>query len=231
VTAPGTALVFAGFRFPREVIWVAVGWCPRSGLSCREVGELLAEGGSTAGHVTVDRWVRWCTAEVIEAARPGRRVPGNRWFAGETCRRAAGRWASVDRAVAQQGQVIDVVVSAHRGLAAARRLFSRALRTGSIPAEVTTGRAAVYPRVIDELIPSARHTAERYANAPAEGGHGRRTARLRPVRGRTRHRSARLLAVGHAFAPNLRRGRYGIAMDVPACHRLRIAFDDLATMI
>ena len=29
-----------------------------------------------------------------------------------------------------------------------------------IPAEVTTGRAAAYPRVLDELIPSALHITE-----------------------------------------------------------------------
>jgi hypothetical protein len=33
---------------------------------------------------------------------------------------------------------------------------------------------------------------------------------------------------GHAFAQNLRRGRYGIATDTPDRHRLRIAFDHLA---
>jgi transposase-like protein len=93
VTAPGPVSVFAGFRFPREVISVAVRWYLRFGLSCREVGELLAERGSTAGHVTVDRWAPRFAAEFIEAARPGRHVPGNRWFAGETCRRVAGRWA------------------------------------------------------------------------------------------------------------------------------------------
>jgi transposase, IS6 family len=51
------------------------------------------------------------------------------------------------------------------------------------------------------------------------------------VRGRTRHRSARILTAGHAFVPNLRRGHYDLAMDVPACHRLRIVFGDLATTI
>ncbi len=34
---------FAGFRFPREVISVAVRWYLRYGLSCRDVEELLAE--------------------------------------------------------------------------------------------------------------------------------------------------------------------------------------------
>jgi hypothetical protein len=35
----------------------------------------------------------------------------------------------------------------------------------------------------------------------------------------------------HAFVQNLRRGHHDIATDVPACHRLRTAFDDLATTI
>jgi transposase-like protein len=56
---------------------------------------------------------------------------------------------------------------------AARWLFSRALRAGAIPVEVTTDRTPVYPRVLDELIPSALHTAEQYANNPVEADHGR----------------------------------------------------------
>ena len=51
---------------------------------------------------------------------------------------------------------------AKRELAAARRFFSRALRTGTIAAEVTTDRATVYPRVIDELIPPALYTVEQF---------------------------------------------------------------------
>ena len=74
-------------------------------------------------------------------------------------------------------------MSAKRDLVAARRFFTRALRTGTIPAEVTTDRAAVYPRVIDELILSALHIVEQYANNPVEAGHGRLKARLRPMRG------------------------------------------------
>jgi hypothetical protein len=50
---------------------------------------------------------------------------------------------------------------------------------------------------LDELIPSALHTVEQYANNPVEADHGRLKARLRPMRGLKRHRSARTLAVGH----------------------------------
>ncbi len=50
-------------------------------------------------------------------------------------------------------------------LAVAQRFFTCALRSGTVPAEVTTDRAPAYPQVLDELIPSALHTIEQYAMA------------------------------------------------------------------
>ena len=46
-----------------------------------------------------------------------------------------------------------------------------------------------------------------------------------------RHRSVQVLAAGHAFVQNLRRGHYDIATEVPGRHRLRVAFDDLVLAI
>lgn len=46
---------FAGFRFPAEVIVVAVRWYLRYGLSYRDVEELPAERGIEVDHVTVYR--------------------------------------------------------------------------------------------------------------------------------------------------------------------------------
>jgi transposase-like protein len=110
-----------------------------------------------------------------------------------------------------------------RDLAAARCFFTRAMRAGVIPVEVTTGQAPAYPRALGELIPSALHTVEGYASNPVEADHGRLKARLRPMRGLKRHSSARILAAGHAFVQNLRRGHYDIATHVPARDQLRTA--------
>jgi IS6 family transposase len=231
MTVRAIASSFAGFRFPPEVISLAVRWYLRYGLSYPDVEELLAERGVTVDHVTVYRWVQRFTPEFIEAARPCRHAPGNRWFVDETYLKVAGQWTYLYRAVDQHRQVIDVLPSARRDLAAARRFFTRALRAGVVPAEVTTDRAPAYRRVLDELAPSALHTVKRHANNPIEADHGRLKARLRPMRGLKRHRSARILAAGHAFVQNLRRGHYDIATEVSGHHKLRIAFDDLALTI
>jgi len=74
-------------------------------------------------------------------------------------------------------------------------------------------------------------TPERYANNRVEADHGRLKARLRPMRGVKTFRSARVLATGHAFVQNLRRGHYDIATDAPAQHRLPAAFTELALAI
>jgi hypothetical protein len=48
---------FTGFRFPREVIVLAVRWYLRYGLSYRDVEELLAERGVQVNHVSDCRQV------------------------------------------------------------------------------------------------------------------------------------------------------------------------------
>jgi IS6 family transposase len=218
----------AGYRFPREVIAVAVRWYLRYGLSYRDVEELLAERGIVVDHVTIYRWVQTFTTEFIDAARASRHVVGDRWFVDETYVKVAGRWSYLYRAVDQHGQVIDVLLSVRRNADAARTFFTRAMTAGSAPVEITTDRAPVYPRVIDELVPGARHVTEQYANNTVEADHGRLKARLRPMRGLKRARSAHTVAAGHAFVQNLRRGHYELTVDQPACDRVRIAFTELA---
>ena len=85
--------------------------------------------------------------------------------------------------------------------------------------------------MLDELVSSALHTVEQYANNPIETDHGRLKARLQPMRGLKRHRSARILAAGHAFVQNLRRGHYDVATDTPGRCKLRAIFDELALAI
>ncbi|AWS43608.1 hypothetical protein DKM19_21760 [Streptosporangium sp. 'caverna'] len=74
----------------------------------------------------------------------------------ETYVKVNGVGRCVYRAIDQHGQVIDVLVSARRDAAAARRFFNRILRTLKVtPAEVVTDAAPVCPAVRDDLVPSA----------------------------------------------------------------------------
>ncbi len=89
-SSPANRSEFAGYRFPPEVIMLAVRWYLRYGLSYRDVEELLVERGIEVDHVTIHRWVQRFTPLLIDAARPRRHTVGRRWFVDETYVKVAG---------------------------------------------------------------------------------------------------------------------------------------------
>ena len=204
----------------------------RYGLSYRDLEEMLVERGIEVDHVTLFRWVQRFTPLLVDAARPCRHVASSRWFVDETYVKVAGMWRYVYRAVDDDGQVVDVLVSKRRDIAAARRFFTQAIVAQGEPDVVVTDRAPSLANVIGDLLPGALHNTDKYANNRIECDHGRLKARLRPMRGLKTDLGARTMISGHAFIQNLRRGHYELGTD-PRDRLLRCAaaFDELVTMI
>jgi transposase-like protein len=99
------------------------------------------------------------------------------------------------------------------------------------PGEVVTDAAAVYPGVLEELIPSAWHHVQRHANNPIEADHRRLKHRLRPMRGLRTDKTAQIIIAGHAFVQNLRRAHYELGIDAAPAARVAAAFTELAQAI
>lgn len=99
VLPPSSA--FTGFRFPREeVIVLAVRWYLPLWTGLIAMSKSCWPNG---------------------AARPCRHCPSDRWLVDETYVKVAGLWVYLYRAIDQFGQVIEVLVSQKRDLAATRR--------------------------------------------------------------------------------------------------------------
>jgi len=128
-------------------------------------------------------------------------------------------------------KVIDVFVSRKRDLKAATTFFADAIGTHGERAEVTTDRAQALIRVVADLRPAALHDTTQYANNRVEADHGRLKARLRPMRGLKRDRTASVVIRGHAFIQNLRRGHHELGVDACPGLTLAAAFDELAFVI
>jgi transposase-like protein len=90
-----TGTPFSGYRFPPEIIGLAVRWYVRYRLSYADVAELLAERGVTVDPSTIYAWVREFSPLYEEAARPFRHGSGARgawtrplsksWGSGRKC--------------------------------------------------------------------------------------------------------------------------------------------------
>ena len=94
---------------------------------------------------------------------------------------------------------------------------------------MVTDRAAVYPAVLEELVPAAQHNTERYRNNRIESDDGRLKQRLRPMRGIKTDAGTRTVIAGHALVQNICRGFYELATDQPAAAlRTAVAFTELA---
>jgi hypothetical protein len=128
---PAPRSAFTGYRFPPEVITLAVRWYLRFGLSYRDVEELLSERGIEVDHVSIYRWVQRFAPEFAEAARARQHVIGDRWHVDETYVKVGGTWRYLFRAIDQFGQVIDVFLSPRRNSEAARGFFARWAGPGS----------------------------------------------------------------------------------------------------
>ena len=160
-----TGSAFSGYRFPDDVIALAVRWYLRYRLSYAEVAELLAERGVAVDPSTVYDWVQAFTPRFLEAARAHRTRAGTRWRVDETLLKVGGRWRYVFRAIDERGQVVDVYLSDHRDEASARAFFERAItETGVTPTRVTSDKANYYPPALRALLPGAEHRCSKYLN-------------------------------------------------------------------
>ena len=212
-----TGTPFSGYRFPPDIIALAVRWYLRYRLSYADVAELLAERGVRVHPSTVFDWVREFTPLYEEAARPFRRAVGTTWSVDETYATVAGKPAYVYRAIDGQGQVVDVYVSERRAAGDAATFFRRAIAaTGVAPDEVTTDGAAAYPPALAAVLPGVLHETGKAVQQRLERDHQHLKGRLRPLRGFKTLSGARALCAGHAFLRNLRGGFYDLERQAEA---------------
>jgi IS6 family transposase len=206
-----SATPFSGYRFPPEIIALAVRWYLRYRLSYADVAEMLAERGVRVDPSSIYAWVQEFAPLDEAAARSCRRVVGERWSVDETDVNVAGAWAYVYRALDEQGQIVDVYVSAERASTDAAAFLRRAIETTGVPpTEVTTDCAAAYPPALAAVLPDVLHETGKRPQQRIERDHQHLKGRVRGMRGFKTIAGARVLCRAHAFLRNLRRGFYDL---------------------
>ncbi|MBT8500653.1 hypothetical protein DH20_16680, partial [Pantoea agglomerans] len=120
-------------HYPTDIIARCVRWYLAYSLSLRNLEEMMAERGITAGHSTLRRRVIRLGPLLDKAFRRHKRSVGRRWRMDETYIKVRGKWKYLYRAVDTGGQTIDFLLAVKRDAAAAVRVFRRAIRHQGTP--------------------------------------------------------------------------------------------------
>jgi putative transposase len=141
------------------------------------------------------------------AAGPGR---GDKWHLDEVFIKIKGKTYYLWRAVDQDGNVLDILVTSHRDAKAATRFF-RKLLTGlrSVPRVLVTDKLASYGVAHRRLIPSVEHRRSKYLNKRAENSHQPTRQRERAMKKFTSPGGAqRFLSAFSGMSPHFRPRRH-----------------------
>ena len=158
-------------------------WRLRYKLSLRDLDEMFLTRGFIFTYESVREWeakLAPALAENLHRKRRGR--AGRSWYVDETYLRVRGQWRYLYRALDRDDALVDVMLSEHRDLAAAKAFFRSAKAvTGVTPARVTTDGHDAYPRAIrSELGRHVRHRTSRHLSNRLEQDHRGIKGRCRP---------------------------------------------------
>src|SRR3954447_19907305 len=164
--------LYAGYRYPAELIGYAVWLYFRFPLSLRMVEEMLAARGISVTYETIRQW--GLTFGRAFANRIRRRAPrrGDKWHLDEVVITIAGKKHWLWRAVDQESFVLDVLVQSRRDKKAAKRLLRKLLKKqGWAPRVLITDKLKSYAAAKREIMPGVEYRQHKGLNNRAENSH------------------------------------------------------------
>ena len=159
-------------RFPPQIISHAVWLYHRFTLSFRDVEDLLAERGIVVSYESIRRWCHKFGPGYARSLRRQQGRLGDIWYVDELFLTIRGQRQYLWRAVDQDGDVIDILVTKKRDHRAAKRFFRKSLKhQGKPPWQLVTDKLRSYPAAHREVFPSVEHRTGQYENNRAEVSH------------------------------------------------------------
>ena len=206
-------LLYRGHRFPPEIISHAVWLYHRFTLSFRDVEDLLAERGILVSYEPIRYWCSKFGSAYAPTLRRKQGRLGDIWFVDEVFIKIRGQFHYVWRAVDQDGDVIDILVTKKRDRRAAKRFFRKALKHQENPPwQLVTDKLRSYPAAHREVFPSVHHRTGQYENNRAEVSHQHTRKQERQMRRFKSMAQAQLFLSVHSPIQNLFRvGRHHLS--------------------
>jgi putative transposase len=120
--------IYAGHRYPAQIISHAVWLYHRFTLSFRDAEELLAYRGIKVSYEAIRKWCLKFGQQYCGQLKKRRGTIGDIWFLDEVFIKINGQLHYLWRAVDQDGEELDTLVQKRRNKAAATQFFKKLLK-------------------------------------------------------------------------------------------------------
>jgi transposase-like protein len=196
----------------------------------------MAERGVAVVHTTVLRWVQ-CFVPVFEKMWKNYALPvGPSWRVDETYIKVKGQWRYLHRAVDQQGQTADSLLSKNLDKAPALRFFKKAIGSHEAPEKITLDGSQASHQAVAELkaegvLPAQTIVrTDKYLKNLIEQDHRKVKQRCYPMLGYKTFWNVEVTLSGIELANKIKKGRFdGFNNLEREC--IRVKFDALLTLV
>jgi putative transposase len=223
MTPSATPDLYKHHRFPGEIISHAVWLYFRFSLSHRDVEEILFVRGIIVSYEAIRQWRRKFGQPYANQRRRRRPRPGAKWPLDEVFIAIHKERHYLWRAVAQEGNVLDILVQSRRHKQAAKKCFRKLLKGCQyVPRVIITDKLKSYGAAKRESLPGVEHRQHRYLNNRAENSHQPTRQRERRMQGfKSPGHAQRFLAAYGPIAQHLRprRHRFSAPHTVKQCSK------------
>jgi len=166
-------------HFQKEIILLNVRWYLRYPLSYRDLSEMMSERGLSVDHSTICRWVHTYSPEIDKRTRRFLKPTNDSWRVDETYIKVKGKWKYLYRAIDNDGNTLDFMLSARRNGQAAKRFFEKVLKNSHSmqPRVINTDKDQAYPSAVEDLQkegtldPNSKLRRVKYLNNKIEQDH------------------------------------------------------------
>ena len=201
---------YKGHRYPAEIIAHCVWLYHRFPLSFREVEELMVVRGVMVTYETIRQWCAKFGPVYAAGLRRRQPRPGDKWHLDEVFLTINGRRQYLWRAVDQDGNVLDILVSCRRDAKAAKRFFRKLLKRQCAYLRVlVTDQLRSYPVAHREVMASVEHRQSRYRPLHQPTRQRERAMKRFRILGAAQ----RFLAVFSVISPHFRPRRHRLTAD------------------
>lgn len=184
-------------------------------ISYRDLAAMLSDRGVAVGRATLFRWIQADAGTLEKRIRRYLSPCTGSWRMDETYIKVKGVWTYLYRAVDSLSQTIDLLLSARRDTAAAKRFFRKALAQPHTvnPRTITVDKNPAYPGAAAEMKRTgslwrfSRLRQCKYLNNIVEQDHRRIKRLVRPGLGFGSLPTARRTLAGYEAMAMIRKGQ------------------------